>query len=196
MRRDWAPAFAGEALMGIFELLPHPDFPSASITSICVEIERPDSEALSLTYRVTGRLANILVPDEVEPGFTDGLWRETCLEAFLSTHDPSRYWEFNLSPSGRYAAYGFDDYRIGMKPMPDFWISKIGESRSADCIELFWLIQRIKVDETGAQPLGLSSVIAERDGTKSYWALGHAPGPPDFHNRDCWTATLPAPDPS
>ena len=40
--------------------------------------------------------------------------------------------------------------------------------------------------------LGLTAVIEEVDGTKSYWALAHAPGPPDFHNRDCWIATVPA----
>ncbi len=44
--------------------------------------------------------------------------------------------------------------------------------------------------------LGLSAVIQEVDGTKSYWALAHAPGPPDFHNPDCFIATLPAPSES
>ena len=44
--------------------------------------------------------------------------------------------------------------------------------------------------------LGLSAVIEAMDGTKSYWALAHAPGPPDFHNRDCFTARLAAPTPS
>lgn len=46
---------------------------------------------------------------------------------------------------------------------------------------------------SGAMNMGLSAVIEERDGTKSYWALAHAPGSPDFHNRDCFIATLPAP---
>lgn len=47
---------------------------------------------------------------------------------------------------------------------------------------------------SGALRMGLSAVIEERDGTKSYWALAHAPGPPDFHNSDCFIATLPAPN--
>ncbi len=42
--------------------------------------------------------------------------------------------------------------------------------------------------------LGLSAVIEETDGTKSYWALAHpAEGPPDFHHPDCFALTLPAP---
>jgi hypothetical protein len=44
--------------------------------------------------------------------------------------------------------------------------------------------------------LALTAVIEETDGTKSFWALAHAPGPPDFHNPDCFIATLPAPDAS
>lgn len=42
--------------------------------------------------------------------------------------------------------------------------------------------------------LGLSAVIEEMGGTKSYWALAHPPGAPDFHHPTCFAATLPAPD--
>jgi len=42
--------------------------------------------------------------------------------------------------------------------------------------------------------LALSAVIEEIDGTKSYWALAHPPGKPDFHHPDCFTLTLGAPD--
>ena len=40
--------------------------------------------------------------------------------------------------------------------------------------------------------LGLSAVIEEADGTKSYWALAHPPGSPDFHHADCFVVELPA----
>ena len=42
--------------------------------------------------------------------------------------------------------------------------------------------------------VALSAVIEETDGAKSYWALAHPPGPPDFHHPDCFALTLPAPD--
>ena len=49
----------------------------------------------------------------------------------------------------------------------------------------------------GPEPaLALSSVIEELDGTKSYWALAHPPGQPDFHHPACFAATLPAPEQS
>ena len=39
---------------------------------------------------------------------------------------------------------------------------------------------------------GICAVIEETDGTKSYWALAHPPGAPDFHHPDCFTLELPA----
>ena len=41
--------------------------------------------------------------------------------------------------------------------------------------------------------LGLTAVIEEEGGHRSYWALAHAPGKPDFHAPTCFAATLPAP---
>ena len=42
--------------------------------------------------------------------------------------------------------------------------------------------------------IALSAVIEEVDGTKSYWALRHPPGAPDFHHPDCFALELPAPE--
>ena len=39
--------------------------------------------------------------------------------------------------------------------------------------------------------IGLSAVLEQQDGTKSYWALAHPPGAPDFHHPDCFVARLP-----
>ena len=40
--------------------------------------------------------------------------------------------------------------------------------------------------------IALSAVIEEADGTKSYWALAHPPGAPDFHHPDCFALRIPA----
>lgn len=45
----------------------------------------------------------------------------------------------------------------------------------------------------GPWRLGLSMVIEEVCGTKSYWALRHPPGKPDFHHRHCFAIELPSP---
>ena len=40
--------------------------------------------------------------------------------------------------------------------------------------------------------LGLSAVLEEKDGTKSYWALAHPlEEKPDFHDPGCFAARLP-----
>ena len=39
--------------------------------------------------------------------------------------------------------------------------------------------------------LGLSAILEEKDGTKSYWALSHPGGDkPDFHDPVCFAARL------
>ena len=38
--------------------------------------------------------------------------------------------------------------------------------------------------------LGLSAVIEDTNGHKSYWALAHPPGKPDFHHADCFAYEL------
>ena len=44
--------------------------------------------------------------------------------------------------------------------------------------------------------VGLTAVVAARNGDKSYWALDHAPGQPDFHHPDCFALELPPPTPA
>jgi len=38
--------------------------------------------------------------------------------------------------------------------------------------------------------LGLSAVIEETSGRRSYWALAHPPGKADFHHPDCFAHEL------
>jgi len=38
--------------------------------------------------------------------------------------------------------------------------------------------------------LGLSAVLEETNGRKSYWALAHPPGKVDFHHADCFALEL------
>jgi hypothetical protein len=44
--------------------------------------------------------------------------------------------------------------------------------------------------------MGISAILVERDGRKSYWALAHPPGEPDFHHPDCFALELPAAKPT
>ena len=175
-----------------FSLLPHPDFPSRAIHAISVDVRR-ENDFLELTNRRVGAIDEIAWPAPGNGGWADGLWQHSCLEAFIGRTDEPDYTEINLATSGQWAAYQFDGYRRGMVPIDDisFALSMtFGPERMK-----FWAATHLPVLETGrGWRLGLSAIIEARDGTKSYWALAHPPGKPDFHDVDCFTARLAAPD--
>jgi len=177
-----------------FVLVPHPDFPSRAIQSISVYVDREAGGGLFLNYHVTGSIEEALWPGGGPPqtaGPTDRLWEHSCFEAFVGRPDEPGYIELNATTSLQWAVYAFDDYRAGMTAI-DAAFSAMVRFR-ADSLEVRVSILPPDCSYAGELFLGLSAIIEAKDGTKSYWALAHAPGPPDFHNRDCFTARLAAP---
>lgn len=149
------------------------------------------SDVLKLEYVVVGAVSQIALPSIAPGGHEDGLWQHTCFEAFFAL--AAGYIEFNFSPSRRYAIYRFEGYRDGMQPALDLPAPNIYVEGGDARFSLTAWVDLKPFARAGIGDVGLSAVIEEIDGTKSYWALAHAPGPPDFHNRDCFIATLPAP---
>lgn len=155
-----------------------------------------------LTAVVDGSAA-LVVPGEQPAVRTDNLWTTTCIELFLNPVGSDGYVEFNFSPSCQWAAYWFDRYRSGVHNLtmavpPGIRRCAVEPSRftlevTLDFSTLVDEPTSIGPMNLGPMKMGLSAVIEERDGTKSYWALAHAPGAPDFHNRDCFIAALSAP---
>lgn len=166
--------------METHRLVPHPDTPCPALSAITVEVER--GARLMLAFRCEGDASAICWPALAVPVRTDELWRHTCFEAFVA--DGAGYREFNLSPSGAWSAYVFDGYRSGMRDAD----ADIGIA-FADAA----LTATIAADLPAHGRLGLSAVIELADGSKSYWALAHPPGKPDFHAPACFAAELPAP---
>ena len=72
---------------------------------------------------------------------------------------------------------------------PDAEIITEGGIRTQDAT--FDLSEENELDPALGWDIGLSAVIEEIDGTKSYWALAHGNGPPDFHNPTCFAYHLP-----
>lgn len=123
-----------------------------------------------------------------EPQRRDELWRTTCCEAFLRADGEQRYLEWNFAPSGDWAAYEFSAYRDGMRQ------AEVGAPpylRFEDNLTWWALGATVTVPSERQWALGLSVVLEERDGTKSYWALAHPAETPDFHHPDCFVAKLP-----
>lgn len=148
------------------------------------------AEELRLEYRVEN--AQVLeVPGPLSPARTDELWRTTCFELFVKCVGADAYTEYNFSPSSEWAAYAFDGYRLNIRNAPMHHPAILGWCDGQDYV---LEVDRGPILPTGDILLSLSAVIEETDGTKSYWALRHPPGKPDFHHPDCFALHLPAPD--
>lgn len=146
-------------------------------------------DRLVLQFRVECPPGSLFMPARQPPLRGDGLWQTTCCELFIKGPGSS-YREYNFSPSTQWAAYHFDNYRERSG-----WLEcEQPPSVHAD-IEPYGLLLDADIPLDGQDKLriGLSAVIEEVDRTKSYWALRHPPGPPDFHHPDCFALTLEAP---
>lgn len=150
-----------------------------------------DHDWLRLRWKLVGT-ERLVVPAFAGRGRTDGLWQTTCFEMFLREPGRRNYVELNLSPSERWAAYGFDEYREGATDLP--------VPRDPDCTyrrggAMAFFDAAIPIAALPPLPweFNLTAVIEEEGGHISYWALAHNPEKPDFHHAACFVATLPAP---
>ena len=167
----------------MIELVPHLLHPPHAVQSVAVTV-RLSGEGLHFAFLVTGNLESIVIPPPATPRRADGLWETTCFEAFVRG-DGAAYSEYNFSPSGEWAAYAFDDHRQGMR-----------DTDAAMTIDCRRDSQTLAVDVALAVTLpdharlAISAVVEETDGTKSFWALAHRAGPPDFHHETCFALRL------
>ena len=173
-------------------LIPHPATPpSDPALKVWANVDHAGALGAVATTNIwfgVGAPADRFVIPGGEPGRADELWKTTCFEAFLRGEGEDTYREWNFAPSGQWAAYDFIGYREGSTeaevPQPPY-------IRMEDNLTWFALGATIAVDADETWQLGLSVVLEEKDGTKSYWALAHPdPDKPDFHAADCFAARL------
>lgn len=182
----------GLSKVDVVPLLRHSNSGGASAHEIVVEVARA-AAAVGLAYIVRGDIRHVRLPERRAPARTDGLWQHTCFEAFLRGGQSAEYWEFNLSPSREWAAYRFNGYRAGMAAElaladPGIEVRLEGsELRLSATIDLSGLRALAPSDDWR---LGLSAIIENEDGGKSWWGLAHPPGKPDFHHADSFVLTL------
>jgi hypothetical protein len=174
----------------------HPDSRCFADLYIEVEVARPRADILVLSYIVTGKISEICIPPVIAADRSDELWRHTCFEAFVRASSGAEYYEFNFAPSTQWAAYRFGSYRSGMCVAAEISAPPIEVRSGPDC---YTLQASLELDRLSALPrnalwrLGLSALIEDTSGSKSYWALAHPPGKPDFHHPDCFAHEF-APD--
>ena len=173
-------------------LVPHPTTPPAEPgfkvwASVDHVAKLGPVATTNVWFGVGAPASRFVIPESDEPARCDELWKTTCFEAFLRPAAGESYQEWNFAPSGDWAAYDFAGYRQGMAEA-DVSSPYV---RMEDNMTWWTLGATIAVSAEIEWRLGLSAVLEEQDGTKSYWALAHAdPDKPDFHAADCFTAKL------
>ncbi|HKS84671.1 MAG TPA: DOMON-like domain-containing protein [Pseudolabrys sp.] len=167
----------------------HSDSQHFSAANIEVEVLRPSANSLVLAYIVTGRLGDMQIPPVGPVVRGDKLWLHTCFEAFVRASSETGYYEFNFAPSMQWAAYRFGSYRSGMSVATEIGAPSIAVDSKGDCLSLrasVALDQLAGLTRKISWRLGLSALIEDLSGRKSYWALAHPPGKPDFHHMDAF----------
>jgi hypothetical protein len=169
----------------------HPDSLCAAVTGVEVDVTRQQAGSLSLSYIVTGKIADLRLPPVAASARADELWRSTCFEAFIRAAPGAAYYEFNFAPSTQWAVYRFDSYRAGMRVATDIGAPRIEVQSAPERYTLRATLDLSGPPRDAGWRVGLSAIIEETSGQKSFWALAHPPGKPDFHHADCFALELP-----
>jgi hypothetical protein len=172
----------------------HPGSSCESVSDVDAAVTRLANGGLKFHYSVIGTINDIRLPRAATPARVDGLWHHTCFEAFVAPVASAGYCELNFAPSRQWAAYAFAGYRKGLKIIDATTKFRTQASTNDNRYEMHVEVHHLP----GLLPdapwrVGLSAVIEEANGRKSYWALAHPSGKPDFHHPDCFVLVLPAP---
>jgi hypothetical protein len=175
-------------------LVPHPETPPAHPgLKIWANVDHAGAlgvvASTNIWFGIGAPATGFVIPAAAEePHRAENLWQTTCFEAFLRVPGEEAYREWNFAPSGNWASYDFTAHREGRADadVADPYI------RMEDNLTWWAVGATIAVDSDVPWQLGLSVILEEKDGTKSYWALAHPPGDKaDFHSPDCFVAKLP-----
>lgn len=175
-----------------FTLVPHPATPpSGPDFKVWATVDHAASIGATATtniwFGIGAPAARFVIPEADEPSRADELWQTTCFEAFLREEGAHRYREWNFAPSGQWAAYDFSNYR---EKIAEAEVGAPPYIRMKDNLTWWAFGATIAVDAKTNWELGLSVVLEEKNGSKSYWALAHPTEKPDFHHPDCFIAKL------
>lgn len=170
---------------------------------IDVGLQRRDS-GLDFHFHLTGylpadlkRIVRSPLVAESHRQRKDELWKTTCFELFFGPADGRTYFEMNLSPSGDWNLYAFDDYRHGMRPVEGVGSPLVCCEHSLSGDQFVWSGRLEARDElftdAFSRPslvLGATAVVEYVDGKREYWALTHVGPKPDFHLRESFRIIL------
>jgi hypothetical protein len=175
-----------------YALIPHGgDTAQTAVRAIVASVEIEPGRGVVLEYRLSGELGRLAIPRRAAGQRADRLWEHTCFEAFVAPAAGAHYYELNFSPSTEWAAYEFDGYRQGMRPLA---LAKAPSVAVAQIASELSVTAAIELDALQHAPwpwrIGLTAVVEDRAGTRAFFALHHPRQSPDFHDVAGFTALL------
>jgi hypothetical protein len=171
------------------QLVAHAAHPPLAVRRVEARVLSISDTWFRVRWRVDG-VDRLVIPKFAGKGRADNLWQTTCFELFLMPRDGApAYSEYNLSPSERWAAYDFANYRDAMRERP-FAREPDCTLRKGQAMAIFDAALPSPQMPDPPCAVGLCAVLEEEGGVKSYWALAHTKDTPDFHDPACFTARL------
>lgn len=171
--------------MAKFSLIPF-DLKQAPATEILVELNQ-NAESLFMSYRIQKGLSLIDMGSATpHKERLIKLWEKTCFELFVKNENDS-YVEFNFSPNFQWNCFYFQkkgdplkEWERMNRPATEILLS----------LDHYFLVAEIRkelfpagfFDKTHKLSVGISSVIKDKKGVLSYWALSHHDTRPNFHD--------------
>lgn len=173
--------------MPVVSLIPHPLSRPHRDVAVQVTVDAV-GRGYALAYQVAG--VSQLRIDGRGVGRTDELWRHTCFELFVKAAGDPAYREFNFAPTAAWAVYDFDDWRSGMRSPPIGHEPIVLDGRISGRKPTFGSYALYVTLDSSLLPHGPliaapTAVLEAIDGSKSYWAMAHPPGEPNFHHPAC-----------
>ncbi len=164
-----------------FNLHCHPATPNVAVHGLSIITGALKNGYFPVSFRLDGDLDKLEIPSPNIAARANDLWKNTCFEVFIGSVNNSRYDEFNIAPSRAWAAYQFESYREGMRDMP---VSDLPVTirRTDSQLEIDVLLP--VSEQIDNLRVGFSSVIQEKNGRCTYWAIHHPSQEPDFHHYD------------
>ena len=159
-----------------YNLVPHPSTrrPRSRPFKVWANVEHAGAlgavATTNIWFGVGAPAARFVIPEAAEPARADELWKTTCFEAFLRPHGERGLSRVEFRAVGRMGGVRFHRLprRHDATPRSRRPVHPDGGQ--------FHLVGARRDDRRRRRPnweLGLSAVLEEKDGTKSYWALAH-----------------------
>jgi hypothetical protein len=170
----------------------HPESSCFAVTHIDAEVLRPQAHNFMFTYVVTGTITELAMPPVATTTRADELWRHTCFEAFVGSSQSAAYYEFNFAPSTQWAAYRFSNYRTDLCVATEINAPQITVRSNPERYVLQASVELgpLLFSRCSTLRVGLSAVIEDTSGHRSYWALAHPPGKADFHHSNSFALEI------